>query len=58
MLRNYVCTIDLWGGDKIIKETVTANDPNKASQRARDLAHKKTKTPYPMIKVINVEIAK
>lgn len=58
MLRNYVCTISLWGGDKIIKEIVAANNPNKASQRARDVAHKKTKTPYPMIQVTKVEIAK
>ena len=58
MLRNYVCTISLWGGDKIIKETVAANDPNKAAQRARDAVHKKTKAPYPMIQVTKVEIAK
>lgn len=58
MLRSFTITLDIWGGDKIIKETVQANDPNKAKQRARDVAHKKTKAPYDMIKVLGVEIAK
>lgn len=58
MLRNFVVEISLWGGDKIVKETVSANDPNKAKQRARDEIHKRTKTPYGMIEVLGVEIAK
>ena len=58
MLRDFICTVDVWGGDKIIKETVKANDPNKAKQRAREAVQKRTKAPFDMVKVINVEIAK
>ena len=58
MLRSFTCTVDLWGGDKIVKETVKANDPNKAKQKARDAIYQRTKTPYGMIKVLSVEIAK
>lgn len=58
MLRSFTVTVDVWGGDKVVKETVKANDPNKAKQRARDEVHKKTKAPYDMIKVLGVEIAK
>lgn len=58
MLRSFTVTVDVWGGDKIVKETVQANDPNKAKQRARDAVHKKTKAPYDMIKVLGVELAK
>lgn len=58
MLRSFIVELDIWGGDKIVKETVQANDPNKAKQRARDIAHNKTKAPYDMIKVLGVEIAK
>ena len=58
MLRRFIVELDIWGGDKIVKETVQANDPNKAKQRARDIAHNKTKAPYDMIKVLGVEIAK
>ena len=58
MLRNYTVTLDIWGGDKIVKETVQANDPNKAGQRARESYRKKVKVPNDMVKVICVEIAK
>ena len=58
MLRSFIVELDIWGGDKIVKETVQANDPNKAKQSARDVAHNKTKAPYDMIKVLGVEIAK
>ena len=58
MLRNFVCTVDCWGGDKIIKETVAANNPEKAKQRAREQVHNKNNVPYAMIKVISVEIEK
>ena len=58
MLRKFTCTIDLWGGDKIIKETVEANDPKKAEQRAKDAVRNRTKIPNGMIKVLKVEIAK
>lgn len=58
MLRKFVCTIDLWGGDKIIKETVDANDPKKAEQRAKNAVRNRTKIPNGMIKVIKVELAK
>lgn len=58
MLRDFICTVDVWGGDKIVKETVKANDPNKAKQRAREAVQKRTKAPFDMVKVINVEIAK
>lgn len=58
MLRSYVCTVDIWGGDKIIKETVQANDPNKAKQRAKEAIRKRIKVPNDMVKVLSVEIAK
>lgn len=58
MLKNFVVTLDLWGGDKIIKETVQANDPNKAKQRAKDSVRNRTKIPNGMIKILDVEIAK
>lgn len=58
MLRSFTVTLDVWGGDKIIKETVQANDPNKAKQRAREAVQRKTKAPFDMVKVLGVEIAK
>ena len=58
MLRSYTVTLDIWGGDKIVKETVQANDPNKAGQRARESYRKKVKVPNDMVKVICVEITK
>lgn len=58
MLRSYTCTVDLWGGDKIVKEIVKANDPNKAKQRAKDAIRNRTKIPNDMIKVLSVEITK
>ena len=56
MLRHYVCTISLWGGDKIVTEQVTADNPKRAEQKARDAAHKNWDVPYAMIKVDKVEI--
>ncbi len=58
MLRDFICTVDLWGGDKIIKETVKADNPKKAEQRAKDAIRNRTKIPNGMIKVLKVEIAK
>lgn len=58
MLRSFICTVEVWAGRKVIKETVQANDPNKAKQRARDAVQKKTKAPYDVIQVVKVEIAK
>lgn len=58
MLRKFVCTVDCWGGDKIVKETVQADNPNKAKQRAREAVQKRIKAPFDMVKVICVEIAK
>lgn len=58
MLRDFICTVDLWGGDKIIKETVKADNPKKAEQRAKDSVRNRTKIPNGMIKVLKVEIAK
>ena len=58
MLRSYNVRLDLWGGDKIVIETVKANDPNKAKQKARDAIAQRTKIPYGMIQVLSVEIAK
>lgn len=58
MLRSFICTVEVWAGRKVIKETVQANDPNKAKQRARDAVQKKTKAPYDVIQVVRVEIAK
>ena len=58
MLRDYVCTVDLWGGDKIVKETVKADNPKKAEQRAKDAIRNRTKIPNGMIKVLKVEIKK
>lgn len=56
MLRNYEITASLWGGDKIVKETVDANSPKQAKQRGRDKIHKTTRTPYNMIEIRTVEI--
>lgn len=58
MLKTYTCTVDLWGGDKIIQEIVQANDPNKAKRRAKDVVRNRTKIPNDMINVLSVEIAK
>lgn len=58
MLRSFTCTVSLWGGDKIVKETVQANDPKKAAQRAKDAIRNRTKIPNDMVQVLNVEIAK
>ena len=58
MLKNYLCIVDIWGGDKIIKETVQANDPKKAAQRAKESIRKRIKVPNDMVKVLSVEIAK
>ena len=58
MLRDFICTVDLWGGDKVIKETVKADNPKKAEQRAKDAVRNRTKIPNGMIKVLKVEIAK
>lgn len=58
MLRSFICTVEVWAGRKVIKETVQANDPNKAKQRARDAVQKKTKAPYDVIQIVKVEIAK
>ena len=58
MLRDYVCTVDLWGGDKIVKETVKADNSKKAEQRAKDAIRNRTKIPNGMIKVLKVEVKK
>lgn len=58
MLKTYMCTVDLWGGDKIVQEFVQANDPNKAKQRAKDTIRNRTKIPNDMINVLSVEITK
>lgn len=58
MLRSFTVKLDCWGGDKVVKETVKANDPNKAKQRAIDAVHKRDKVPHAMIKVLGVELAK
>lgn len=56
MLKSFVCTVELWGGDKIVTEKVTADNPKRAEQKARDAAHKNWRVPYAMIKVDKVEI--
>ena len=58
MLRSFICTVEVWAGRKVIKETVHADNPNKAKQRAKDAVQKKTKAPYDVIQVVRVEIAK
>jgi hypothetical protein len=58
MLKQFVCEVDVWGGDKVVKETVMADNPKKASQRARDAVQKKYKAPFDMVKVLTVEIVK
>lgn len=58
MLKNFCVTVDVWGGDKIVKETVTADNPKKASERARLAVQKKYKAPFDMVKVLTVEIVK
>ncbi len=57
MLKNYVVTLSLWGGDKIVQEEVTAQNPNKARVKAREQANKHSKTPFCMIEVTRVELA-
>lgn len=56
MLKQFNATISLWGGDKIVTEKVTADNPKRAEQKARDAAHKNWHVPYAMIKVDKVEI--
>lgn len=56
MLKNYCVHISLWGGDKIVKEIVKANNPSKACQRARESVQKRTKVPFDMIDIKTVEI--
>ena len=58
MLKSYVVELSLWGGHNIVKETVQANDPNKAKQRAKETVRKRIKVPNDMVQVTNVEIAK
>jgi hypothetical protein len=58
MLKTFICTVEVWAGRKVIKETVQADNPDKAKMRARDAVQKKTKAPYDVIKVVRVEIAK
>lgn len=58
MLKTFICTVEVWAGRKVIKETVQADNPNKAKMRARDAVQKKTKAPYAVINVVKVEIAK
>lgn len=58
MLRSYCVTLDCWGGHKIVQETVQANDPKKAAQRAREYVQKKIKAPMDMVQVTNVEIVR
>ena len=58
MLKNFCVTVDVWGGDKIVKENVMADNPKKASERARLAVQKKYKAPFDMVKVLTVEIVK
>lgn len=58
MLKTYNATAILWGGDKTVTETVIADNPKKAMQKARDAVHKRTSVPYGMIAIDKVEIVK
>lgn len=58
MLKNYCVSVDCWGGDKIVKEIVSAENPKKASEKARVSVQKRVKCPFDMIKILTVEIAK
>ncbi len=58
MLKDYCVSVSLWGGDKIVKEIVRADNPYKASQRARETVQKHTKIPFDMVEVKTVEIVK
>ena len=58
MLKTFCVHISLWGGDKIVKEIVKADNPNKACQRAREIVQKRTNTPFAMVEVKTVEIVK
>lgn len=58
MLKNYIVTISLWGGDKIVEEKVSAQNPTKAKIKACDSVHKRTKIPFAMIEAQGVRIEK
>ena len=58
MLKNYIVTISLWGGDKHIKEHVAAQNPTKAKIKAKESVYKRTKIPFGMIEALDVEIKK
>lgn len=58
MLKSYICSVDVWGGDKLVKETVLAENPRKASDKARVAVQKRTRAPFDMVRVVTVEIVK
>lgn len=58
MLKNYIVTISLWGGDKHIKEHVSAQDVNKAKIKAKENVNRRTNIPFGMIETLGVEIKK
>lgn len=58
MLKTFCVHVSLWGGDKIVKEIVKADNPNKACQRAREAVQRRTKVPFDMIQIKTVEIVK
>ena len=58
MLKNYCVHCDVWGGDKIVKETVMAENPKKAAEKGRVAVQKKTNAPFAMVQVLTVELAK
>lgn len=58
MLKNYICQVDVWGGDKIVKEPIMAENPKKAAEKARVAVQKKFGCPFGMVKVVTVELAK
>lgn len=58
MLKNYCVQVDCWGGDKIVKEIVSAENPKKAAEKARVAVQKRIKCPFGMVKVVTVELAK
>jgi hypothetical protein len=58
MLKDYIVTISLWGGDKHIKEQVSAQNTDKAKVKAKESVYRRTKIPFGMIEALSVEIKK
>ena len=56
MLKNYLVTLSLGVGDKIVQEEVTAQNPNKARVKAREQANLDSNTLFCIIEFTRVEL--